>query len=229
MLQKFTPIDLTHELSDKMVSWTGGCGFRAEIKGDYDDAAEGEPGFRVQQIKMHGGIGTHIDAPIHCVRNGKSVAQLSLENLISHCVMIDLSSQANETFSANHHDIITFEKKYGSIPANSFVIFYNGWEKYWSTPEQYRNHYYFPSIGRDAIELLLERDIAGVGIDTLSPDRPSDGFPVHELMLGAGKYIVENVANANRLPVMGSYSFALPIKFSGGSEAPMRLIALIPY
>lgn len=66
-----------------------------------------------------------------------------------------------------------------------------------------------------------------VGIDTLSLDRPADGFPVHKLFLGNGKYIVENVANLANLPITGSCILALPIKVRGATEAPIRLIGLI--
>lgn len=67
----------------------------------------------------------------------------------------------------------------------------------------------------------------GLGIDTLSPDRPGAGYPVHQLFLGAGKYLIENVANAVKLPAVGSYILALPLKLLQGTEAPLRLVALI--
>ena len=53
-------------------------------------------------------------------------------------------------------------------------------------------------------------------------------YPVHQTLLGAGKYLVENVANADKLPAVGSYSLALPILTVGGTEAPIRLIGLLP-
>ena len=39
-------------------------------------------------------------------------------------------------------------------------------------------------------------------------------------------YIVENIANSASLPPLSCYSLALPIKIEGGTEAPIRLIAL---
>jgi len=73
----------------------------------------------------------------------------------------------------------------------------------------------------------LERGAAGIGIDTLSPDRPEDGFPAHKLLLGAGKFIVENAANLRSLPPLGSQVLVAPIKISGGTEAPVRLMGFI--
>lgn len=52
---------------------------------------------------------------------------------------------------------------------------------------------------------------------------------MHAAFLGANKYIVENVANAHLLPPKGSFIMALPLKTAGGTEAPVRLIALLPH
>ncbi len=102
-----------------------------------------------------------------------------------------------------------------------------GWESFWHDSEKYRNHHVFPSISGEAAAFLLERHIVGLGIDTPSPDRPEDGFPVHNTILGAGKYIIENIANSSNMPPNGSFIAALPIKMKGGTEAPIRLIGLI--
>lgn len=66
----------------------------------------------------------------------------------------------------------------------------------------------------------------GLGIDTLSPDTRDSGFPVHQLVLGAGKYIIENIANAKKLPTTGCCIIALPIKIQHGTESPIRLVGI---
>lgn len=219
-------IDLTHVLFPDIPSWNGSCGFSHEIKLDYSDCTTKEK-FRIQKIKMHAGVGTHIDAPSHCIPGGKSVAELDLNDLIAPCVMIDVSNKAKENYRFSVKDLKEFEEKYQKISSRSFVIIYTGWEQFWKNPKKYCSDYHFPSISAEAAEVLLERNVVGIGIDTLSPDRPENGFPVHQLILGAGKYIVENVANANQLPPVSAYSLALPIKTSEGTEAPIRLIGLI--
>lgn len=222
----FSVIDLTHDLSADAPTWDGGCGFLHSIELDYDDCKT-EVAFRVQQVKMHAGIGTHIDAPAHCFPNGLSIHELQLKDLIAPCVRIDVSLQAHERYKVTIEDIEDFEKQHGSIPPKSFVLIHTGWGAFWSDAKKYRNHLVFPSLSEAAAAFLLKRDIVGLGIDTLSPDRPDSGFPVHKLILGAGKYIVENVANASLLPAVGSYSLALPVKTVGGTEAPVRHIALL--
>ena len=219
-------IDLTHTLDKNAPSWEGDCGFKHEVEMDYEDCKT-DVKFCVQQIKMHAGIGTHIDAPAHCVPGGTTVESLDLNKLIRPCVCIDVSEYAGASFSLSIDDILAFEKIHGSIAEGSFVIIYTGWDKYWHKPNEYRNNYQFPSVSEPAAKLLLERNIVGFGIDTLSPDLPSDGFPVHKLLLGSEKYIVENIACANQLPPVGSFIFIMPIKAQGLTEAPIRLISLI--
>ena len=107
------------------------------------------------------------------------------------------------------------------------MIIRTGWDRFWNEPEKYRNNLQFPSIAHEAAILLLERQIVGLGIDTLSPDTPDSGYPVHQTLLSAGIYLIENVANSGQLPPMGSISLALPLKIAEATEAPMRFIALI--
>jgi kynurenine formamidase len=66
-----------------------------------------------------------------------------------------------------------------------------------------------------------------LGIDTFSSDTGENGFPVHRAILGADKYLVENVANAELLPATGAKVLVLPPKIKDATEAPLRLIALI--
>lgn len=183
--------------------------------------------FRVQQLKMHAGIGTHLDAPAHCDRGELTIDQLSLNDLIAPCVVIDVSDRADEEYALSVKEIETFEAVHGLIEPHSFVIIRTGWEKFWQDPKRYHNNHLFPSVSGDAAEFFLKRKIVGLGIDTLSPDKPRDGFPVHATLLGANKYIIENVANSGSLPPKGSLIMALPLKTKGGTEAPVRLVALI--
>lgn len=221
----FTIVDLTHTLTPNVCSWNGSCGFRHEIKLDYDGCAN-KTQFRVQQIKMHSGIGTHMDAPSHCIPGGKSIADLDLTQLIAPSVVIDISAQSHERYSLTIEDVKSFEDQHGKIIPGCFIIVYTGWDKFWHEPAKYRNDHMFPSVSKEAAELLLDRCIVGLGIDTLSPDRPEDDFPVHQLILSAGKYIVENIANARTMPPVNAYTLALPIKTASGTEAPIRLIGL---
>lgn len=224
-LEDFIFIDLTHRLSPEIPPWDSHCGFEKQVVLDYADCITAVK-FRVQHLKMPAGIGTHMDAPAHCIAGAASIADIPLQSLIAPCCVIDVSDKANEAYQVSAGDLQQFENNYGAIQKGAFVIIYTGWSCYWEQPEKYRNRLLFPSVSEEAAHFLLLRDIVGLGIDTLSPDTGNSGYPVHQLLLEAGKYIVENVANASQLDATGTLVFVLPIKIQEGSEAPIRLIAM---
>ncbi len=226
MNKEFKIIDLTHKIHPAIPGWDGDCGFKLSLSLDYKDCTPPNV-FRKHDMKTPTGIGTHIDAPAHCFPEGKTIEALDLENLVTDCVVIDVSAEADESYIIMPEVVEKFEKENGEIKSNSFMIFYTGWDKYWETPEKYINSHVFPSVHENTAKMLLERNIAGLGIDTLSADTGKNGFPVHRAILGAGKYLVENIANAKELPKTGAKSLALPMKIKDGTEAPIRLIALI--
>lgn len=219
-------IDLTHSLTESSPTWNGSCGFCAEVKKDYDQM------FKVQQIKMHAGVGTHMDAPSHRFEGGSSIEDIPLENLIVPLCVIDVSKKAHADYEISLHDIEEYENSYGTIPKNSLVIGYTGWSRFWSESDKYRNidsanQMHFPAFSKEAALALLHRDVAGIGIDVLSPDCLDQEYPVHKILLGAGKYIIENVADCSLVPRSGAYAIALPIKAKGCTEAPIRLVAVV--
>lgn len=226
-LQNFTLIELTHLVSADAPTWNGSCGFCLEIKKDYDRM------FRVQQVKMHMGIGTHMDAPSHRISGAGSIADIPLEQLMVPACVIDVSAKADADYEVSVEDVHDYEMKYGKIAQDSLVIAYTGWERFWSNSDAYRNidakgQMHFPAFSGKAVELLLTRGIAGVAIDTLSPDCLDPEYTVHKLMLGAGKYIIENIAGCSKMPPIGGYVIALPLRADGASESPIRAVGLIP-
>jgi len=222
----FEWIDLTHEISKNIPTWNGDCGFQHTDILKYEDCTT-DCKFLVQRIEMLAGVGTHIDAPAHCFPQGKTVNDLSLQTLISPCIVIDVSQEAHADYCIDLNVIRDFENQYGKIWKKAFVIFYTGWDQFWTTPEKYHNDYKFPSISREVAQYLVSEDVVGIGIDTLSPDRPKSGYAVHQIILGNGRYIIENIANARLLPTTGSYIFAMPLKLAKGSESPIRLLGML--
>jgi kynurenine formamidase len=189
--------------------------------------------FRVQHFSTPSGIGTHIDAPAHCETGGLCVADIPLTQLMAPAVVINVSQQASQDYAVSVQDILSFENLHGTIPSGTFAIVYTGWSGRWHSPSAYRNvddHEikHFPTVSPEAANLLFERGVVGIGIDTLSPDAEGKEHYVHKLFLQGKKYIVENIANADQLPPVGAFVIILPMKIDKGTEAPVRMIAMIP-
>lgn len=220
-------IELTHLLTPHVPTWGGSCGFCLEIKKDYDRM------FRVQQIKMHAGVGTHMDAPSHRFEDGGSIESIPLEQLIVPACVIDVSAQAHADYELSCEDVERYERDHGKIVKNALVIVHTGWGRFWSQPDAYRNvdakgQMHFPAISGAAGELLVERDVAGIAIDTISPDCLDQTYPVHKAVLGAGKYIIENIAQCALMPPRGGYVIALPLRAKDATECPARVVGLVP-
>jgi kynurenine formamidase len=168
-----------------------------------------------------------MDAPAHCIAGAMGISDIPIQSLISPYRIIDVSDRAHECYQVSTLDIEEYENEYGLIPKGAFVIFYTGWDKFWDYPEKYRNNLIFPSLSKEAANKILTRNIVGIGIDTLSPDTADTDFPVHQIILNANKYIIENISNVKKIRGKSGYIIALPLKIEGGTESPIRLVGMI--
>lgn len=224
-------VDLTHTLNEHNPTWDGLQSFEMHTILDYHQCA-GKTKFKLQAISFKKtGTGTHIDSPAHCFEGKATAGQIPLAQLCVPAYVIDISAKATADYLLSVDDILQFEKIHGAIQKNSLVIVYSGWSKHWHDAKKYRNEnaqgiMQFPSISAEAAQLLIERDAAGIGIDTLSTDCPGSGDPVHYIMLSNEKYQIENLANCDQLPPVGAFVVALPLKVQS-TESPTRVIAFI--
>lgn len=228
LLKSHTLVDLTHSLHEGVPTWSGGCGFRLEKKVDYAQ------GLLVHSVKSHAGVGTHMDSPSHFIPGGANIGQIPLQQCFVPACVLDLREKMDSDLFVSPQDIETYEGRYGKIPPNALVIARTGWEAFWNTPGRYRNpdsggKMHFPGFSEAAAKALIQRNIAGIGIDTLSPDGSNvERFPVHLAILGAGKYILENLAHLDRIPPAGAYAICLPPKARDATESIVRVAALVP-
>jgi kynurenine formamidase len=87
----------------------------------------------------------------------------------------------------------------------------------------------FPGLSVEAGRLLVERGVAGIGIDTLSIDRGvAADCPVHFITLPAGLWQLEGLVNLEQLPARGALLVIGAPRLSGGSGVPARPLALLP-
>ncbi len=195
------------------------------IEHDYLDD-QNAVSFKVQQMSLNCGIGTHLDAPAHCIKNAMTIDQIPLTylvNITGYC--IDISHRIDQDNCLTTDDILKFETTHGLIQENSCVLINTGWHQYWEDASHYHNKYRFPYVHTDAAELLAQRKIQALGIDTLSPDRPDSGYPVHDLLLSKNILIVENVNNLSHLPPKDFNVTIAPLNLKDATESPIRMWA----
>lgn len=222
-------VDLTHPLHDGMAYWPGGVPFKKTRLADYDQ------GYRAHRYEMGENTGTHVDAPCHFIPNQRCLDGIHLGELYVPAVVIDVSAQVKEDvdYQVSEGDLDAFEVAHGPIPRGALVLVRTGWGARFQDPLAYVNQddegvMHFPGVGPDAARKLLAREVVGVGIDTLSIDHgASVDFAAHRILLTAGKYQLENLANLDRLPARGATVLVGVLPVVGGTQAQARVIAFV--
>jgi len=187
--------------------------------------------------------GTHFDAPVHWI-TGKNLLDNTCETVpvgrfVGPACVIDISEQAadNADFLLAPEHLIAWEGKHGRIPAGSWVLLRSDWSKRTSA-ESFLNvdadGPHTPGFHADTSALLAEeRDVLGVGVETVGTDAGQAGgfeppFPNHAIMHGAGKFGLASLCNLDQLPATGAVVIAAPLKIVGGSGSPLRVLAITP-
>lgn len=224
-------VDLTHVFGTNVPTYLLG-----ENPAREDYVTVENDGFYIQRWTYTEHAGTHVDIPAHFVTDGETVDNYPAELLLSPAVVIDISAKAAENADATLDvaDIEAWESANGTLPDGALVFMYSGWESRWQEPETFRNAdadgvMHFPGFSPEAATFLVEeRNIHGIGVDTLSLDPgPSSTFDVHVTVLSAGLYGIEGVANLAAIKdVPGVLVVAGVPRWEEGSGGPCRLLAL---
>lgn len=226
-------VDLAHALNPQNPYWPGpGYGpFKYEIFATLE-----KDGVLSGRFALAEHTGTHLDAPNHFATGQISVDKLSAQQLFVPAVVIDVKSKSaeNADYLLSPTDITAWEQAHIRIPQNAVVMLYTGWDERWTDFDKYKNAdkagtLHFPGYSAEAAKLLVEdRNVAGLGIDTLSVDYGmSKDYVVHHISHGKGKYHLENVANLGSLPATGASVIVAPIKIENGTGGPARIFALV--
>jgi len=218
--------DLSHPLSRSMAGWPGIEMLGMQRVVDYD------AGYRAHTLTLSEELGTHLDAPHHFFSGGRSIDQLQPSELVGPLAVIEFPGVDPDRLLTAAL-VEAWETEHGRLPAGAMVVANSGWHHRFGDPAAYRNfgpdgRMHFPGFGLDAAELLLERGVAAIGIDTLSLDPgASDGFEVHHVWLGAGRYQIENLTGLDPLPKWGATIVVGPLFVTHGTQAPARVLALV--
>ena len=185
------------------------------------------------QITMNEHNGTHVDAPAHFISDAKPHAHVTIENvplsrLIGRGARLDCRGMKEGDYVSKSF-IADWEAKHGALAAGDIVTFNFGWAAHWALrPHEQRYLNDWPGVSMEAAEYLIEKSVAAIGVDTLSPDPPAAlaAKPIHPVVLEKQVLIIENLTNLEQLPDFFLF-LALPLKIRGGSGSPIRAVAVV--
>src|SRR5262245_39710454 len=225
-------LDLTHVLSPAFPIWPSPVNFPIKVTNTATVAKDGFYANKWELVEHHG---THLDAPAHFAPKGVTAEQLEEASLIVPAVVIDIRERARKDADAvvTIDDLKAWEKAHGRLPKQCGVFLNSGWDAKAGDAKAFLGQdasktLHFPGFSKEACEWLLsEREVAGLGVDTLSLEfGASKDFVVHKLWLGAGKWGLECVANLSKVPPAGATVFVGAPKVSGASGGPTRVLAV---
>jgi kynurenine formamidase len=232
-LRNYEVVDLTHTL-DKDFPYIPVPGITFPFS--MTPIATLERDLAANAWRIHEHLGTQIDAPSHFSARGVALEALAAADLIVPAVVIDYraASAANRDAILTAQDVRTWEAVHGQIPAGAVVLLHTGWASrihdasYIGADSKGVKH--FPGFGPDAARLLVaERNVWGLGVDTISFDPGIDGtYATHRVVLEAGKWALEALAHLERLPPTGAVLFIGAPKVRGATGGLTRVIGLLP-
>ena len=174
-------------------------------------------GARETNIRLSSHTGTHIDAPSHFLKDGKTIDQLHLDRFIGVAKVLDMTAvveRITRDWFVEHHE--------GEIEEGDIVLLKTT-NSDQSPTEKFSPHFVY--LEESGAEYLKEKKVKAVGIDYLGIERSQQGHPTHEILMHADIGIIEGLRLGHVDP--GSYlCVCLPLNTIGLEAAPARAILI---
>ncbi|MBR5720757.1 MAG: cyclase family protein [Bacteroidales bacterium] len=175
-------------------------------------------GRNTHSILLGSHTGTHMDAPYHFVKGGRTIESTPLETLCGPISVIDFSR-----FKAG--DVVQYDDV-KDLKVTERMLFRFDWFKHWRTGDYYKA---FPFFSEEAVSFLMANGIKLLAMDTPSPDDTKNinsiDSPNHKALLSKDIIIIEYLNNTDQIDLAKKHTLvALPLKLKGSDGSPSRVI-----
>jgi arylformamidase len=202
-------IDISVRLRSGMVHWPDNPPVRIEriLDMEHGDVAN------VSKISMGSHTGTHMDAPLHFVREGEGLDEMPLTAAMGRTRVIEI----HDPESVKPEDLDPHEIRRGE----RILLKTQNSARDWPSTAFIEDFVY---VSQEAARYLAAREIQTIGIDYLSVGGfHRDGVETHEALLNAGIWVIEGLDLSQ--VESGEYELVcLPIKVERSDGAPARAI-----
>jgi arylformamidase len=182
-----------------------------------------ESAVRITHLTLSSHVGTHVDAALHFMPDGRSIDQYPVEAFTGAGVVIDVPREGVVPVTRDEVEVLDPDVREGDI-----VLFRFGYGSRFGTPG-YADH---PYLGEDTAHWLVERGVRMIGVDTPTPDLggahrpPGYAFPVHMILLSRDILIIEHLGpDLARLAGRRVEVVAVPMPVRGADGAPAAVLA----
>jgi kynurenine formamidase len=203
-----TYIDLSQPITDSMPIYPGDIPVSLKQVSSFQD--DGHNNFLLS-TGMHSG--THIDGLMHLTSNLTRIADLSIDLFAGRGFLVNVVGQKI---------IDVPESAFDKLQAGSVVLFYTGFDLYFSQKAYYLS---YPVLSEATAQILVKKQAKIVGMDSPSPDYAP--YKIHDVLLNNNILIIENLTNlSSLLPYPDFEILAFPLKMMADSS-PVRVVARI--
>ena len=201
-------IDVSVPLREDMVV------FGHENKLRIERRASMERGDGSNNSTLHIGVhtGTHLDAPRHGIADGKSIDQMPLNTAIGPARVIEIKDKN----TIRPEELQQYKFKQGER-----ILFKTlNSQRCWITDNFVED---FVDISPDAARFLADAGLSLIGLDYLSVRAPSSPTGTHQILLGAGIWLLEGL-NLSGVSA-GNYDLiCLPLRIVRTDGSPVRAV-----
>ena len=172
---------------------------------------------QVSLFSMVTHFGTHVDAPLHYCKGGKTTAEIDLSAYAGPAVCLDMTPYMDEGDELDITKVMENNKEL--VKTGDILVLYTGYEELVGKPEYFDYKDYSGNTG----EILEQYGCKGIAFDMSSIDR--SGL-AHQSVLSRGMSIIESLINLKPLIGKRFYLSAVPLKFADGDGSPVRAYAI---
>jgi len=202
-------IDISVPVREDMPQWPGDPGLRLERVMDQNNGDV----CTLTRVSMGAHTGTHMDAPLHFVRNAPTIEQMPIDATVGPARVIRIEDR-----TAIHRAELL---PHAIQPGERILFRTANSDQDWAS-QPFNEDFIF--IASDGAEYLAECGVRAVGVDYLSVGGfRQDSVETHVALLGKGIWVMEGLALGQVEP--GDYELVcLPLKWVGAEGAPARAI-----
>ncbi len=155
--------------------------------------------YNLSEISMCAHNGTHIDAPAHFIKDGKTIDQIPLDYFVGECYVCSHKGNITKEYAHNILNIINDIDKI-LIKGDAILI-------------------------KEAAEIFKNSNIKLIGTESQSVGPIESPMEVHKILLGANIVLLEGI-NLKNVDDGKYFLCAQPLNFKGIEGSPCRAILI---
>ena len=170
-------IDISMEISEDMIIYKN-----KEIKKPRIETISSHNNSEAHESNIYLNLhtGTHVDAPLHMIKDGATMEAYNLDKFYGECYVIDFTSIEN---GITREDLL-----YKNIKENDIIIMKT------NNSNDLEFNYSFVYLDESGAKYLVDKKIKTVGIDALGIERNQENHGTHKVLLGNNIPIIEGLS-----------------------------------